>query len=88
MLIFAIRGRVSRKILKSHVLTKSGKPVCTFSKIGNPLFTRHRIYFISLSLVLSLAIFYLLFKINHFILVDIQKQITAFAKNIIRRKFL
>lgn len=29
MLNFAIRGRVGRKILKSHVLTKSAKPICT-----------------------------------------------------------
>lgn len=29
MLNFAIRGRVGRKIEIFHMLTKSGKPICT-----------------------------------------------------------
>ena len=37
--------------------------------------------------VIKLAYFFDIFYITHFIPVDIQNQITAFAKNIIRRKF-
>lgn len=37
--------------------------------------------------VIKLAYFFDIFYITHFIPVNIQNQITAFAKNIIRRKF-